>query len=183
MVLLGIIALAGLGLSGYMFVKDEFLSPTTPTKDSGLILVGLWDDLDYNADYAPWNTTSDWLLEFSNSLFNDSNYISVSNGNTHFVLLKTGVYKITLTILLYTLDADTIYWVYLRRNGAFDHAFERISISANPYDSYYQVQSSLYVYGNGVDSFVINCYNTVSDAFLVSSSDAYNQLSIEYVLE
>ncbi len=39
MVLLGIIALGGLGLSGYMFLKYEFLSPT---KESGLILVGLW---------------------------------------------------------------------------------------------------------------------------------------------
>jgi len=182
-VLLGIIALAGIGLSGYMFVKYEFLSPITPTKDSGLILVGLWDDLYSNADYAPWNTTDDWLLAFHNSPLNDSNYISVSNGNTHFVLVKTGFYKITLTILLYTLNADTTYWVYLRRNGDFDHAFERISISANPSASYYQVQSSLYVYGNGVDSFVINCYNSLSASFTVSSSQFYNQLSIEYVLE
>ncbi|HUW89067.1 MAG TPA: hypothetical protein VMV43_00960 [Candidatus Nanopelagicaceae bacterium] len=53
MILLGIVALAGLGLSGYMFVKYEFLSPITPTKDSGLTLVGLWDDLNQNTNYAP----------------------------------------------------------------------------------------------------------------------------------
>jgi len=87
-VLLGIIALVGLGLSGYMFLKYEFLSPITPTKDSGLILVGFWDDLDENTDYTPWNFNDDWLVEFSDSPFNDSNYISVSNGNTRFALLQ-----------------------------------------------------------------------------------------------
>jgi len=57
MALLGIIAFGGLGLSGYMFLKYEFLSPITPTQDSGLILVGLWDDLSRNTDYTPWDST------------------------------------------------------------------------------------------------------------------------------
>jgi hypothetical protein len=41
MVLLGTIALAGVGMSGYLLLKYEFMSPNTPSADSGLILVGL----------------------------------------------------------------------------------------------------------------------------------------------
>ena len=57
MLLLGIIAIAALGLSGYMFVKNEiFTTPGTTTPENGLILVGLWDDFTKNKEYAPYTT-------------------------------------------------------------------------------------------------------------------------------
>jgi len=181
MVLLGTIALAGVGMSGYLLLKYEFMSPNTPSADSGLILVGLWDDLDTNMDYPPWNDADDWLLKLRDNQFNDSSYISVSNQNTNFVLLKPGLYKITLTLLLIHLDASAIYYVELQRNSFTDHIFERAALSANPGSTWYHIQSSLYVYGNGIDYFQINCYSQGDPSF-IASGDYYNQLSIEYVL-
>jgi len=46
-ILLGIIAIAGLGLSGLIFIKDNILFPAS---DTGLVLVGLWDDFEENTD-------------------------------------------------------------------------------------------------------------------------------------
>jgi hypothetical protein len=181
-ILLGLIAIGGLGLSGYLFLKYEFLSPLTPTQDSGLVLVGMWDDLARNTDYAPWDLTGTWLIEFRNSPMNDSNYISVSNGNTRFVLIQEGYYKITLTCLLDNLDANAEYAISLLRNGSNAGVFEQFSISANPSTDYFPIQSSLYVYGNGVDYFVMVCHNVGDPSFIVSGQNFYNQLSIEYVL-
>ncbi len=180
MVLLGIIALGGLGLSGYMFLKYEFLSPITPTKDSGLILVGLWNNLDKNIDYAPWDSDDDWLVEFRDSPLNDSNYISVDNGNTRFALIRAGFYKITLKILLWNLAFGDAFYVHLRRNGVYESTFDYFSKSDHPGTTSYQVLSSLYIYSNGLDSFTINCYSLFDPSF---TGGGDSQLSIEYVLQ
>lgn len=177
MVLLGIIALTGVFMSGYLLLKYEFISPSTPSADSGLILVGLWDDLDTNMNYPPWDDGGNWLLRLRLGRFNDSSYISVSNQNTNFRLLKPGFYKITLTLLLIHLDASAIYFVELQRNSFTDHIFERAANCS----TWYHIQSSLYVYGNGIDYFQINCYSPGDPSF-IASGDYYCQLSIEYVL-
>ena len=177
--LLWIIAFGALGLSGYMFFKNEIFGAPIGT-DSGLTLVGLWDDLAKNKDYAPYTTDDSWLIEFNNNQFNNSNYISVDNSNTRFKLLKEGFYKITLLFLLYSLDADAIYWVYLYRNSTVDHYFARVAISANPSSPYYQIESSLYVKSTGLDDFVIRCYCIGDTSFTIGTPQSFNQLSIEY---
>ena len=183
MVLLGTIALAGVGMSGYLLLKYEFMSPNTPSADSWLILVGLWDDLETNMDYPPWDETDDWLLRLRDGRFNDSSFISVSNANTNFRLLKPGYYKITLTLLLSGLQASSVYHVVLQRNSFIDHIFERVVLSDHPGSSRYHIQSSLYVYGNGIDYFQINCNSQDDPSFIVEViGEYYNQLSIEYVL-
>ena len=181
MLLLGIIAIAALGFSGYVFIKNEIFatSGTTPP-DSGLILVGLWDDLTKNKEYAPFTTDSSWLIEFDNNQFNNSNYISVSNNNTRFKLLKEGFYKITLLLLLYDVDASEVYWTYLLRNNLYDHCLARVAISDYPSSPYHQIESSVYVKSTGLDNFTIRCYSTGSDAFEVGWLNNFNQLSIEY---
>ncbi len=182
MVLLGIIAIAGIGLSGYMFLKYEFLSPISFAKDSGLILVGLWDNLDENTDYAPYDSGDDFLLQFNERSFNDSNYISLSNGNTRFVLKQVGLYKITLNVLFQAIVASSIYFVYLRKNGNLERSMARIVIWGNPSPTNYYAKSSIYVYSNGTDYFEINCKSFDGFLFSVMGSNLYNQLSIEYVL-
>jgi len=183
MVLLGIITIAALGLSGYMFIKNEIIAaPGTTTQDSGLILVGLWDDLAKNKEYAPYTTDYNWLIEFDNNQFNISNYIEVSNNNTRFKLLKEGFYKITLLLLLNDVNAGEVYWAYLLRNNAFDHCLDRVAISDNPSSPYHQIESSVYVKSTGLDNFSIRCYSTASDAFDVGHLQTFSQLSIEYSL-
>jgi len=179
MVLLGIIAIAALGLSGYLFVKNEILD--APSPGGGLNLVGLWDDLAKNKEYATFTTDHSWLIEFDNNQFNNSNYIEVSNNNTSFKLLKEGFYKITLLLLLYNVTADEVYWTYLLRNYLYDHCLARVAISEYPGSNYHQIESSVYVKSTGLDNFSIRCYSTGSDAFDVGYLNAFNQLSIEYL--
>ena len=182
MVLLGIIAIAALGLSGYLFIKSEIVAaPGATSPDGGLILVGLWDDLAKNKEYATFTTDYSWLIEFDNNQFNNSNYIEVSNNNTSFKLLKEGFYKITLLLLLYDVDADEVYWAYLLRNYLYDHCLARVAISEYPGSPYHQIESSVYVKSTGLDNFSIRCYSTGSDAFDVGYLNAFNQLSIEYL--
>ena len=181
-ILIGIIAIGALGFSGYIFVDNTFLSTAPPDSppDSGLTLVGLWDDLVKNKEFAPFTTDSSWLIEFDNNQFNNSNYISISNNNTSFKLLKEGYYKITLLLLLNDVDASEVYWTYFIRNGLFDHCLARVAISDNPGSSYHQIESSIYVKSTGLDNFSIRCYSTGSDAFEIGHLQNFNQLSIEY---
>jgi hypothetical protein len=180
-ILLGIIAIAALGFSGYMYVKNEiFATPGTTSPETGLILVGLWDDLTKNTEFFPYSSDDSWLIEVDNNVYNDTNHIEVSNNNTSFKLLEEGFYKITLLLTLSNVDANHVYWAYLRRNGAFDHCFARVAISANPSSPFYQIESSVYVKSYGLDNFTINCYSTGSDAFEVGVTQTFNQLAIEY---
>ena len=161
-----------------MFVKNEIFS--APSPDSGLTLVGLWDDLAKNKEFAPYTTDYNWLIEFSENQFNNSNHISVSNNNTSFKLLKEGFYKITLLLLLDGVAASEVYWAYFIRNGLFDHCLARVAISDNPGSLYHQVESSVYVKSTGLDNFSIRCYSTGSGAFEIGHLQNFNQLSIEY---
>ena len=184
-ILIGIIAIGALGFSGYMFVTNElFVTPeATPPAippDSGLILVGLWEDFSKNTEYAPDTTDASWRIEFNDNQFNNSNYISVSNNNTRFKLLKEGFYKITLLALLDDIDASAVYWAYLIRNNTFDHCFDRVAISDYPSSPFHQIESSLYVKSTGLDNFYIRCYSSGDPLFEMSASQTFNQLAIEY---
>ncbi len=177
-IILGIIAFAALGLGGYSFISTFFSSETPP--DSGLILVGLWEDLAENKEYAPYNTDASWLIEFYNSPYNNSNYISVSNNNTTFKLLKEGFYKVNLLLMWDDIDANGIYWAYLYRNDTFEQCFDRVAISANQSSPYHQIESSLFVKSTGLDNFFIRCYCTGDTLFGVTVTQTFNQLSFEY---
>ena len=177
-IVLGIIAIAGLGLSGFMFIKDNILFPAS---DTGLVLVGLWDDLESNRDYAPDNTGSDWLIEFRNSPLNNSNYVTVSRNNTRFVLAP-GLYKITLSFRFSSLVAGEGYAISLIRTGSTEHFLvdHYHNETAVINGEYYSSCSSVFVQGNGVDYFDFKCASIYGDSFDLSN-DKYNQLSIEYV--
>ena len=177
-IILGILAIAGLGLSGYMFAKYEFLSPVT---DNGSILVGSWEDLYRNMDYAPYDEDVDWLLELGNGQSNNSNFISCSNDNTRFTLLRTGCYKLTLHLYLANIQPDTHYYVHLLRNGDTEHIISKISTTANPFSSYYHTVSSLFFTSNSGDYFEIRCTSSTL-ALALSITQTLNQFSIEYYL-
>ena len=178
MILLGIIAFAALGVSGYMFIDDQFLSVDPPDPpDNGLILVGLWDDLATNKDYSPYNTDTAWLIEFDNNQYNDSNFISVSNSNTNFKLLKEGFYKLTLLLYVNGLDTGGTYWFYLYRNNSIDHCVAKI---AHPNDDNHQVESSIFIKSTGLDNFFIRSYCFGDTSFAIGTTQSLNQISFEY---
>lgn len=180
-ILLWIVAFGSLGLSGYMFITNSLIgTPCVSPPDTGLTLVGLWDDLATNKEYAPYTTDYSWLIEFNNNQFNDSNYIEISNNNTRFKLLKEGFYKITLLLTWYDIDPDSVYWAVLLRNDIIDHFFVRVAISANQTNTYHLIESSLYVKSTGLDNFTIRCYCSGDTAFEIAVQQTFNQLSIEY---
>ena len=177
-ILISIIAIAALGFSGYMFVKNEIIAaPGTPASDGGLLLVGLWDDLATNKEYAPYDTDAAWLVEFDNNQYNDSNYISVSNSNTNFKLLKEGFYKLTLLLYVNGIAPSGTYWFYLYRNNSINHCIAKIGL---PTSSNYQVESSVFVKSTGLDNFFIRAYCNGDISFAIVATQSFNQLSIEY---
>ncbi len=177
-ILIGIIAIGALGFSGYMFFKNEiFAAPGDPPPESGLTLVGLWDDLATNKDYSPYNTDTAWLIEFDNNQYNDSNFISVSNSNTNFKLLKEGFYKLTLLLYVNGLATGGTYWFYLYRNNSVDHCIAKIS---HPTDGNHQVESSIFIKSTGLDNFFIRTYCTGDTSFAIATTQSFNQISFEY---
>ncbi|MHA1878504.1 MAG: hypothetical protein ACTSUC_18840 [Promethearchaeota archaeon] len=173
--LLGIIAISALGLSGYMLVDNLVFSTTTP--DSGLTLVGLWDDLTKNKEFAPFTTDASWLIEFDNNQFNNSDYISVSNNNTSFKLLREGFYKLTLLLYVNDLDPSATYCFYLYRNNSINHCVAKI---AHPTDDNHQVESSIFIKSTGLDNFFIRTYCTDDTSFAIATTQSFNQISFEY---
>ena len=103
-------------------LTDELNNLTEELNNLGrIIVVGVWDALEDNLDFAPHNTQNDWLLEFGDNILNDTDYISVSNTNTNnnVTLLKSGWYRIHLSVLLLGIDPSSTYWIMLNVNGTF----------------------------------------------------------------
>ncbi len=63
------------------------------------ILVGVWEDLSRNMDYTPFTSNGNWLFEFGDNKLNNTDYISVSNTNTRITLVKSGWYRIHVSVL------------------------------------------------------------------------------------
>ena len=179
--LIGILAVIGFGLSGFMFLF--------PASDKGLILVGFWEDLDKNTSYSPYNEDYDWLLEYDNNQILNPSYISMSNGDTRFTLLQPGYYKISLSLFfgsMETIILGHVYYVMLQKNGVDDGVLVRIyEPSGNTGAQFPSIKSELYVYSDGSNYFQINCFDnggSGADSFTVESNQIFNQFSIEYVL-
>jgi hypothetical protein len=189
-IFLAIIAVAGLGLSGYMFISDQFFGGDESTFPGDLRLVAIWDDLDENLTNNPLHSTSsNWLIAFDDEMYLDTNYVSTVN-NTAFYLSVPGIYKINLDVILYEAEQiSSTYWIYMVRNTTTQVGyFMRLEIDTtapNPETLFHYISCSLYVN----HTYTTEYYEIVAsgyDDFSVAtdySSHLFNQLSIEYVIE
>ena len=143
------------------------------------IVVGIWDALDDNLDFAPYNLQNNWLFEFGDNNLNNTDYISVSNTNTRITLLKSGWYRIHISALLGGISPSSNYWVRLLKDGAIESYLDFYATSSND-SSWHYIDLSAFVYSNGTNYIEINEYSS-SDDFLPSTNDIYNQLTIEHV--
>lgn len=143
-----------------------------------IIVVGIWNAFDENQDFAPHTYQNDWLLEFLNNKLNNTDYISVSNTNTRITLLKSGWYRIHLSVLLAGLGPSNIYLITIFKDGAIEFQLERYETGTSSV-GYYNIYSSAFVYSNGTNYIEINGLATAN--FYVPL-DLYSQLTIEYVV-
>jgi len=143
------------------------------------IVVGIWDALDENEDFAPHNYPNDWLVEFGDNNLSNTDYISVSNTNTRITLLKSGWYRIHLSVILAGISPSSIYVITIFKDGAVEFYLHRYETLATSVAWFYNIDSSAFVYSNGTNYIEIS--GSSNDDFQFSI-DLYNQLSIEYVV-
>ena len=181
-----ILAVASLGLSGYMFVDDQFLGGNEYVPEheheydftEGFRLVALWEDLDGNFT-AP---TGYFPIEFHNHTVLDTDYVSVFS-ETQFFLPLEGIYKITLNILITELTASSFYLIYLQRNATQVGNFEAFETGSTLDTPHQYVSSTLYVNGTGNINDVYIIYALSSANFWYGPKlQLNNQLAIEYFL-
>ena len=146
------------------------------------IVVGIWDALDDNEDYAPYNSQHDWLFEFGDNNLSNTDYISVSNGDTRITLLQSGWYRIQLSVYLDSINANDIYEISLLKDGAIEWDLFRLDTSFTIESSYHYVDSSAFVYSDGTNYIEINALSLGGDYFNPDTTyDGYHHFTIEYV--
>jgi len=140
--------------------------------------IGIWNALDDNLDYAPYNLQNDWLFEFGDNILNNTDYISVSNTNTRITLLKSGWYRIHLSVLLSSISPSSYYRVRLLKDGAIESYLDFLATSSTIDSSWHYINSYTFVFSDGTNYIEIEASSTYDTA---PSNDDYNQLTIEYV--
>ena len=140
--------------------------------------IGIWNALDDNLDYAPYNLQNDWLFEFGDNKLNNTDYISVSNTNTRITLLKSGWYRIHLSVLLSSISPSSYYRVRLLKDGAIESYLDFLATSSTIDSSWHYINSYTFVFSDGTNYIEIEASSTYDTA---PSNDDYNQLTIEYV--
>ena len=144
------------------------------------IVVGFWDALTDNLDFTAHSTQTNWLFEFGDNKLNNTDYISVSNINTRVTLLKSGWYRIHISVLLGYMAANDVYRVYLLKDGAIEFTLDRFVTSSTIDSVWHYIDSSGFVYSDGTNYIELNGYSIFNDFSPTVSLD-YNQLTIEYV--
>jgi len=140
--------------------------------------IGIWNALDDNLDYAPYNLQNDWLFEFGDNKLNNTDYISVSNTNTRITLLKSGWYRIHISVLLGSISPSSNYWLGLLKDGAIESYLDFLATSSTIDSSWHYINSYTFVFSDGTNYIEIEASSTYDTA---PSNDDYNQLTIEYV--
>ena len=142
--------------------------------------VGIWDLLDKNMDYSPHDTSTDWLIEFQNNNLTNSEYISVSNGNTRITLLRSGWYRIHLSIVFTNFFGSSFYITSLLKDGVVDENFDAISTSTYT-PPVHCIDSSVFVYSDGTNFIEVNQVGTAVGGLIIFGTEEYSQFIVEYV--
>ena len=178
-IILGIISIGGLGLAGYTFLQTQIL--VEPEEDFPKV-VGLWNALDRNLDYSPYNTSDDWLFELLDNDYNDSEYISVNNSNTCVTLKKAGLYRVQIAVLLSSMNINEDYWIILLKNGVIFFYMYYFECKSDP-ASYVTVNAEGYIESSGNDYIQFNAKSRNGDIFApYTINQDFNQLLIEFIM-
>ena len=112
-IILAIIAIAGLGLSSYMFTMDLLSEEEDPEQFGNLKLIALYSNLYVNTGSNPLHNSYDnFLVKFSDKIAFNDDYLTQSN-TTRFSFTTLGIYKIYLNAILTDYEINSTYWVNL----------------------------------------------------------------------
>ncbi len=149
---------------------------TGPPGTVGLV-VGLWEHLQRNKSYSPFSDNWNWLISAANNLFNNSGYIILNHNNTRYYLVKNGLYRITLRLVLTGCNPAHSYYLNLYKNGVIDEELEFI----HPTYSIHTINAEFYISSDSDDYFELNCFNGWDDSIDMDPGEECHQLVIEYV--
>ena len=177
LIIIGIIAIAGFSLSGYLFVSNGNVVPFYNRNT----VIGFWNNLQKNTDFSPYDENYRFQIQFLEQEIINNDYIQLSNSNTTFSLLKPGLYKISSSIELYGIDDGNSYYVILIENTTEK---EILFYHHAPADSswYFHIISTIYVLADATSEYRIQLISKTGDSFSIfNESAAYNQILFEYV--
>ncbi|KKL65346.1 hypothetical protein LCGC14_2155910, partial [marine sediment metagenome] len=140
------------------------------------IVVGIWETLSSNTDYSPYNIDSNWLFEFGENQLINTEYISVSNSYTRITMIKSGWYKIHLSVILSSISDNSVYSMRFYKNSVI-HGYTSYVIGDLPF---IYMDGTVFIECNATDYIEINAYS--ADDFSPFALDKYNHLTIEYVV-
>jgi len=131
------------------------------------------------------NADNAWLLEVGNEQIINNEYIILNQTtafkDTRFHLVKAGLYKITINIVLTSLLNTQGYALSAFKDGedygvmALKYLFHVVNPNAVEH-----IDVDFYLESDGTNFYEFGCY-TLSAPFGMHTNQKYNHLSIEYV--
>ncbi len=169
-VILSILALGGLGLSGYMFIDNEFLGGSLPYHEhESHKLVAVWDGLN--------GVGTEFNVSFSDIQLNNSDYFTMDSNNETITLDVRGWYKVTIITTWISLDVTNKYYFRYHRNGEIEGFPGYLEY---PEEATVSLSISYYIYSVGNDTTYFHCHSSLADSFGLAANQGYNQAILEY---
>lgn len=176
-----IIGASGLGLGVFCFITMPTI--TTPTNqgspETTCVVVGIWDRLYKNKDYAPYDTDQAYLISVDGIEVNNSEYFLLNRTDTRFHLIKSGWYRVSLILTLVSISGSTEIYFRAFKDGSTVVAFE-VDHDAATDGTDKTLAGQFYIYSDGSNyyEFYVASGPATSD---VAPNNDFNQLGIEYV--
>lgn len=169
-VILSILALGGLGLSGYMFIEDLLLGKHPQVHDyEGYQMVAVWEELH--------GTGSAFNLSLDDMTLNYTEFFSLTDDNVSLTLEQRGWYKFTFITTWTSLDSLNTYYFRVHKN---ENIIGYAGTFTNPQETIRSLNLVYYVYSVGNDTFRFHCHSSGADVFSVATNQDFNQVVLEY---
>ena len=172
-----IIGASGLGLGVFCFMR----MPTNQgSPETTCVVVGIWDRLYKNKNYAPYDTDQQYLISVDGIEVNNSDYFFLNRSNTRFHLIKSGWYRVNLLLTLIDISGTTDVYFRAYKEGSTAVAFAYTYNATTNDSDFLTMEGQFYIYSDGSNyyDFYVTSLLMTSD---VAPNNDFNQLGIEYV--
>ncbi len=170
-----IIGASGLGLGLFCFIN---LQANQGSQGTTCVVVGIWDRLYKNKNYAPYDSDQTYLIRVDDIEVNNSEYFFLNRTNTRFHLIKSGWYRVNLLLTLINIPGTADVYFRALKEGSTTVAFAyRYNVTTD--GNYLTMEGQFYIYSDGSDYY--DFYISSGMTSEVAPNNDFNQLGIEYV--